>query len=211
MKTLSKEKLGLVYDYIIDYQKNNGTSPSYREIARNCNMRSTSIVFNYVKELINVGKIKSDKGVIIVEEKFKRTLNKISPIVGECACGEPILAQENIISSVLLPTEIFGNSDTFILKAKGRSMIKRGIFDGDLMVVKIQNTAEVGQVVIARVNGEDATAKIYAKDKTPYLMPANDEVDEFGNRLYSNIYPQGEWEILGVVEHVIHVPNKMEF
>ena len=118
-----------------------------------------------------------------------------------------MLAVENITATVALPVEIFGTEEHFILRAKGQSMIKRGIFDGDLMVVKVQNTAEVGEVVIARLNQEEVTAKVLAfADGRHYLEPANDEVDEKGKPIYRDIHPDGEWDILGVVDHVIHAP-----
>ena len=88
-------------------------------------------------------------------------------------------------------------------------MIKRGVFDGDLMVVKIQNTAAVGDVVIARVNKEEATAKILAYENGKYyLKAANDARDKKGKLIYNDIYPDGEWDIIGVVDHVIHSPMK---
>ena len=103
--------------------------------------------------------------------------------------------------------EIFGEEEHFILRANGQSMIKRGIFDGDLMVVKVQNTAEIGEVVIARLNQDEVTAKVLACDHGQYyLEPANDEVDEEGNSIYVDIHPEGEWDILGVVDRVIHTP-----
>ena len=130
-------------------------------------------------------------------------------IVGTCPCGEPVLAVENITATVALPVEIFGSEEHFILKAKGSSMIKRGIFDGDLMVVRVQNTANVGEVVIARVNNEDATAKVLARKRGKYyLEAANDSEDENGKRLYPDIHPVGDWEILGVVDNVIHSPMR---
>lgn len=96
--------------------------------------------------------------------------------------------------------------------AKGRSMIQRGIFDGDLLVVRKQSVANVGQTIIARVNGEDATAKVYAlKDGRPYLKAANNELDAHGKRIYRDIYPKGEWDILGIVDYVIHAPKQNEF
>ena len=89
-------------------------------------------------------------------------------------------------------------------------MVRRGINDGDTMIVRLQDTAEVGTVVIARVNGEEATAKILAKKGNQYyLQPANDEVDEEGKPLYRDIYPEGEWDIIGVVEGVYHNPNRI--
>ena len=88
-------------------------------------------------------------------------------------------------------------------------MVKRGINNGDIMIVRLQDSADVGKVVIARVNGEEATAKILAKKGSKYyLQPANDEVDEEGQPLYRDIYPEGEWDIIGVVAGVYHNPNK---
>ena len=117
--------------------------------------------------------------IISIPDNLNIGQTKHTSIVGSCPCGTPLLAVENITATVALPVEIFGNEDHFILRAKGQSMIKRGIFDGDLMVVKIQNTAEVGEVVIARLNQEEVTAKVLAfADGRHYLEPANDEVDE---------------------------------
>ena len=108
--------------------------------------------------------------------------------------------------------EIFGAEEHFILKATGNSMIRRGIFDGDLMVVRMQNTANIGEVVIARVNDEDATAKVLAYESGKYyLKPANDEVDDEGNRIYNDIHPTSDWEIIGVVDNVIHSPTREVF
>ena len=87
-------------------------------------------------------------------------------------------------------------------------MIKRGIFDGDLMVVRAQPNADVGEVVIARIDNEEATAKVLARANGKYyLKPANDEVDANGNKIYKDIHPKGNWEIIGVVDNVIHCPD----
>jgi repressor LexA len=147
--------------------------------------------------------------VISCPNNLSAGASRNASIVGSCPCGEPVLAVENIVSTVALPVEIFGAEEHFILKATGNSMKKRGIFDGDLMVVRVQSTANVGEVVIARVNDEEATAKVLAKSRGKYyLKPANDDVDEDGNPLYRDIHPKGEWEILGVVDNVIHSPAK---
>ena len=145
--------------------------------------------------------------IISIPDNLNIGQTKHTSIVGSCPCGTPLLAVENITATVALPVEIFGTEEHFILRAKGQSMIKRGIFDGDLMVVKVQNTAEVGEVVIARLNQEEVTAKVLAfADGRHYLEPANDEVDENGKPIYRDIHPDGEWDILGVVDHVIHAP-----
>lgn len=214
MKTFNEDRLKSVLSFIVSFQKNNGRSPTYREIMRGCNISSLCTVSNNVKELVKRDCLKSGekyKEKICIDEKYVCGETVNAPLVGTCPCGTPIDAVENVISTISLPVDVFGKSERFILMASGRSMIKRGIFDGDLMVVRVQDHAENGQTVIARVNGGEVTAKVFMAGKTSYLAPANDELDEKGNRIYENIYPCGEWEICGVVDYVIHSPTKSEF
>ena len=211
MRRLDEIKLNEVYAFICEYHKNQRCSPTYREISRACDISSTSWVSNLVNVLAERGQIElekcGNKRVISIPDNLSVGTTRNASIVGSCPCGAPVLAVENIISTVALPTEIFGDSEHIILKASGSSMIKRGIFDGDLMVVRVQNTATVGDVVIARVNDEEATAKILAsKNGKFYLKPANDARDKNGEPIYNDIYPEGEWDIIGVVDHVIHSP-----
>lgn len=213
MKRVDEVKLNEVYKYICDCHSEERRSPTLREIASACDINSTAWVSSLLqileeRELISF-ETKGNKRTISVPDNLNVGATRNASIVGSCPCGEPVLAVENIVSTVALPVEIFGADEHFILRATGNSMVKRGIFNGDLMVVRVQNTANVGEVVIARVNNEEATAKVLAKSRGKYyLKPANDEVDEDGNPLYRDIYPVGEWEILGVVDNVIHSPAK---
>lgn len=213
MKRVDEVKLNEVYKYICDCHSEERRSPTLREIASACDINSTAWVSSLLqileeRELISF-ETKGNKRTISVPDNLNVGATRNASIVGSCPCGEPVLAVENIISTVALPVEIFGADEHFILRATGNSMVKRGIFNGDLMVVRVQNTANVGEVVIARVNNEEATAKVLAKSRGKYyLKPANDEVDEDGNPLYRDIHPVGEWEILGVVDNVIHSPAK---
>ena len=214
MRVKNEQRLNFVYDFILDFQKNYGKSPTYRQIGEGCGISSLGSVTLIVKDLEKRGLLTLNEGwnKIDVKDKFSIGQTKPVSIIGNCRCGEPALSYENIYSTVLLPTEIFGEGELFILKANGRSMIERGIFDGDLMVVKSCNTAENGQVVIARVNGEESTAKILVKENGKiYLAPANSEKDELGNKIYNNIYPVGDWDIIGIVQMVIHAPDKKVF
>lgn len=213
MKRVDEVKLNEVYKYICDCHSAERRSPSLREIASACDINSTAWVSSLLqileeRELISF-ETKGNRRTISVPDNLNVGSTRNASIVGSCPCGEPVLAVENIVSTVALPVEIFGADEHFILRATGNSMVKRGIFNGDLMVVRVQNTANVGEVVIARVNNEEATAKVLAKSRGKYyLKPANDEVDEDGNPLYRDIHPVGEWEILGVVDNVIHSPAK---
>ena len=213
MKRIDEVKLNEVYKFICDCHFQERRSPTYREIANACDINSTGWVSSLLEILEERGMIELEKQgnrrVISIPNNLNVGATNNMSIVGSCPCGEPVLAVENIVATVALPVEIFGAEQHFILQAKGNSMIKRGIFDGDLMVVKVQNTAEVGDVVIARVNNEEATAKVLARARGKYyLKPANDEVDKYGERLYQDIHPKGEWEILGIVDNVIHSPKR---
>jgi repressor LexA len=211
MRRFDEEKLNDVYRYICDCHINERRSPTYREIGAACGIGSTSWVSRLIealeeREMIEVS-YEGGRRILTIPDNLHIGQTRHTSIVGSCPCGTPLLAVENITATVALPVEIFGTEEHFILQAKGQSMIKRGIFDGDLMVVKVQNTANVGEVVIARLNQEEVTAKVLACDHGKYyLEPANDEVDEHGKPVYGDIYPDGEWDILGVVDHVIHAP-----
>ena len=90
-------------------------------------------------------------------------------------------------------------------------MIKRGIFDGDLLVVRKQPMAELGDTVIAMLEGGESTCKILdEKNGRYYLRAANDELNEKGKRKY-DVYPKSDWSIFGVVDYVIHAPVCDEF
>lgn len=211
MRLVDESKLNEVYQFILKKHLDERKSPTFREIASACNINSTAWVSSLIKILVKRDLIeltkKGNRNFISIPNNLNVGATRNASIIGTCPCGEPILAVENVLSTVALPVEIFGSEEHFILKAKGRSMINRGIFDGDLMVVKPQNTANIGDVVIARVNGEEATAKIIAQSHGKfYLKPANDEIDINGNRIYNDIYPTDSWEILGVVDNVIHKP-----
>ena len=214
MRKFDEVKLNEVYEFICECHRGERRSPTLREIANACDLVSLEWVSNLVRTLEERGMLeiekKGNKRVIAVPKNLMVGASRNASIVGSCPCGEPVLAVENITSTVALPVEIFGAEEHFILRATGRSMVKRGIFDGDLMVVRVQNTANVGEVVIARVNNEDATAKVLARARGGkyYLKPANDETDENGEPIYRDIHPVGDWEILGVVDNVIHSPKK---
>lgn len=214
MRRIDEVKVNEVYQFICDCHSSERRSPTLREIAAACDINSTGWVSSLLQVLEERGliefELKGNKRVISVPNNLSVGGSRNASIVGTCPCGEPVLAVENIVSTVALPIEIFGSEEHFILKATGNSMIKRGIFDGDLMVVRMQNTANIGDVVIARVNcSEDATAKVLAYSNGKYyLKAANDTLDKNGERVYRDIYPEGDWDILGVVDNVIHAPLK---
>ena len=112
------------------------------------------------------------------------------PIVGEVACGTPILAEENIECFVTFSRELLGSGKFFILRAKGESMINAGIEDGDLVIVRQQDTAEEGQIVVALIENE-ATLKRYYTDKKQNKIRLHPENDEMKDMFFDMISIQG--------------------
>lgn len=99
-------------------------------------------------------------------------------MVGEIACGQPNFAVENIEESYALPEALFGSGDLFMLRTFGDSMIDIGIRKGDLIVIRKQNTADDGEVVVAMVNGETTLKRLYRDGKDIILHPENKKMKD---------------------------------
>lgn len=110
------------------------------------------------------------------DAKVHGTLLNI-PLIGSIACGAPLLAEENIEEYIRLPESVVGKGDFFILRANGESMVKAGIGDGDLVVIRQQEDAEPGQIVVALVDDDTATLKRYypRRNSRVELVPENDD------------------------------------
>jgi repressor LexA len=173
-----------VLAYVKDQIRKNGYAPSVREICQALGLRSTSTVHGYLARLHKKGLIQkaalkprtiritdSDRGS---EPMFFSSKEMVDvPIVGKVTAGQPILAVENVEDSFPLPIDFVGNSETFMLRVRGDSMIEAGILDGDLVLVKKQNAAENGDIVVALIDDE-ATVKTFFKEKNYIrLQPQN--------------------------------------
>jgi len=177
MRTLNQNTLDRMESFIKEYQKENGLSPSYRTIMCEIGMSSLNLVQRYVLELEKRGKIKrTNLGNIAIPRKLKPSEMISTPLVGQIACGQPSFAVEDIEGTYMLPQDIFGTGELFLLRAFGNSMIEIGIEEGDLLVLRKQNYAEEGDVVVALV-GEDTTLKrFFRKGKKIVLHPENAEM-----------------------------------
>ncbi len=96
------------------------------------------------------------------------------PLVGRVAAGTPILAEQNVEESLSLPTSIVGDSSSFILRVRGESMINAGIFDGDYIVVKEQQDAHDGEIVVALIDDSATVKTFYRENDRIRLQPEND-------------------------------------
>lgn len=166
-----------------------GYPPSVREIGKAVGLNSTATVHGYLAKL-------KDKGYIKKEDKKGRTLKLLKgssgeaiktadkdfytqkelidvPLVGKITAGEPILAVENISDTFPIPIDFVGNSDCFMLTVRGESMIEAGILNGDYILVRKQNNAINGEIVVALIEDE-ATVKTFYKEKDHIrLQPQN--------------------------------------
>ena len=172
-----------ILEYIKKELLNRGYPPSVREIGEAVELRSTSSVFAHLEKLEKNGYIRRDptkpRAIEIIDDNFNLARREVVnvPLVGHVAAGEPILAVQNIENYFPVPAEYMPNEQTFLLKVKGESMINAGILDGDMILVKQQNTCRNGDMVVALVD-DSATVKTFYKEAGYIrLQPENDNMD----------------------------------
>lgn len=174
MRTLNQKTLYDMEKYIREYQAENGRSPSYRNIMHAMGMSSLNLVQRYVLALENDGRIKRTRlGNIELPAKLDTGEMAIAPLVGQIACGEPCFEVENIEENFALPRSVFGSGDLFMLRAFGDSMIDAGIDDGDLIVLRKQDYADDGDIVVALTNGNNTLKRLSHRSGKIVLHPEN--------------------------------------
>lgn len=170
--------------YIKDTLRIKGYPPSVREIGEAVGLSSSSTVHGHLAKLETLGFIRRDqdkpRAIEILDEAPWRQ-KKITPVplVGRVTAGQPILAVENVEEVYPFPLELVGNNENvFMLSVQGESMINAGIFDGDYVLVREQNSAYNNDIVVALVNDEEATVKRFFKEKDYVrLQPENDHME----------------------------------
>ena len=179
MRTLNEETLQRMEEYIRERQRKDGVSPSYRRIMHALGMSSLNLVQRYVLALENQGRIRRTRlGSIALPKRLDAGKNKITPLVGDIACGQPSFAEENIEASYALPEAIFGQGELFMLHTHGDSMIEAGIREGDLIVVRRQSSADDGQIVVALMDGEATLKRLFHRDGKIVLHPENRQMQD---------------------------------
>ena len=168
---------------ILEYMKaevrEKGYPPSVREICDAVGLKSTSTVHGHLSRLEKKGLIRRDptkpRAIEILDPGFEAPQRELVnvPIVGTITAGTPILAVENIEDTFPIPVDYIHNDTVFMLRVKGESMIEAGIMDGDYVVVRKQETAYNGEIVVAMIDDE-ATVKRYYKENGHFrLQPEN--------------------------------------
>ena len=184
--------------YITKQIQSNGYAPSVREIGKAVGLSSTATVHSHLQKLEKLGYIKKEnqKGRTLrilkkeddlyepkrlQREPSKAFYNKKEmvdvPVVGKITAGSPILAVQNVTDTFPIPLDFVGNSQSFMLVVSGESMIEAGILDGDYILVRRQNVAENGEIIVALIDDE-ATVKTFYKEKDHIrLQPENSTMD----------------------------------
>jgi len=172
-----------ILDYIKKYIKNHDYSPSLEEIGKHFKLSSVSGVHQHIEALKSKGYLnKIDNQPRTIEiTKTKKSSGLIEiPLLGTIAAGEPLEAVEEHKTLTVPKNNISKSGEHFALRVKGNSMIQEGIFDGDYVVIRKQNTAENGDTVVVLINGNEATLKKIFKIKGGFkLQPANPMLEPF--------------------------------
>lgn len=196
MRYKSEETMKEITAAIDSYFFIHKETPSITEIAKLVG-RSRSTIHAYLQEMNRIGQIHYDGVTLETPVTSKADSGySLSPIIGSIACGEPQYEEENFEAYVALPDALFGPGEHYILRAKGESMIEAGIDPGDLVVVRKQNIADEGDIVVALVDNETTLKRFYIdkEQKCVRLHPENKTMKDI---LVNSCYIQG------VAQHVI--------
>ena len=183
-----------IFDFIKRYSAKNGYPPTVRDIGKAVGLASSSTVHAHLANLERLGLIRRDPSKPRALELLDRAAGAVAdgvrnalgggglPLVGSVAAGQPILAEENIEDYVQVPPIAGGDDGEFVLGVRGDSMVDAGILDGDYVVVRPQDTAADGEIVVALV-GEEATVKrFFREDDHVRLQPENEALEPIRSR-----------------------------
>ena len=192
MKGKNQSLMDNIVSYIDNRYMETHQAPSMREIAKKFEL-SVSTVKWYIDILVEKGIISNNNSYrgLSTNKMVKSTSNMNHiPIVGTIACGSPLFAEENIECYVPLPTALIGKGKFFILRANGESMKNAGINTGDYVIVRQQDYADEGQIVVA-LTGDEATLKRYYIDKDKKMIRLHPENETMEDMFFDSISIQG--------------------
>lgn len=178
MRSKDKTLMAAIEKFVSDYTDSNGISPTMQEVADGVGS-SKATVQRYIAQLCDDGILDYSGYRTMTSTKTKAAAIRV-PVLGTIACGIPKFAEENIEEYVRLPVALFGKGNFFILRAYGDSMIEAGIDNGDLVLIRQQNYADKGQIVVALMEDEATLKRFYPEPKKHRirLHPENSRMDD---------------------------------
>ncbi|MBF0485424.1 MAG: transcriptional repressor LexA [Candidatus Omnitrophica bacterium] len=163
-----KQVLKFIYECIRRHQ----SAPTIREIGEKFGFSSTGTVRDHLKALVNKGYIRMQEGKSRAIELVKEALFQV-PVLGRVQAGMPVYAAEDLVGYLNLEAFVFPEPDVFALRVRGLSMRDAGIMEGDFVLIRKQDHAQAGDIVVALI-GEEATVKRLVKRGSEYFLdPAN--------------------------------------
>jgi repressor LexA len=173
-----------IFDFIKRYSDLNGYPPTVRDIGKAVGLASSSTVHAHLANLEKIGLLRRDPTKPRAIELLDRAAAGVRgfvrpglPLVGQVAAGQPILAEENIEEYVATPAAAGGEHGQFLLRIRGESMKDVGILDGDLVVVRPQDTATDGEIVVALVGDEATVKRFFQESDHIRLQPENETME----------------------------------
>ncbi|PWU68778.1 transcriptional repressor LexA [Gracilibacillus dipsosauri] len=206
MTNLSKRQEQILA-YIKEQVDLKGYPPSVREIGQAVGLASSSTVHGHLARLEKKGYIRRDptkpRAIEVLTQEGEADIPQMeamfAPVIGKVTAGLPITAVENIEEYIPIPsTDTHDSDQLFVLVIEGNSMIEAGILDGDKVIVKQQNTAQNGEIVVAMTEDSEATVKRFFKEKDHIrLQPENATMDAL---IYDNVSILGK--VVGLYRHL---------
>jgi len=173
MQELTKRERQIL-DCIRKFAEEKGYPPSVREIGKAVGLSSTSTVHAYLHRLEKKGVLRRNKSTPrAITVNVPRPDVVFVPVLGRIAAGSPVPAIENCEDVAALPADFAGSVELFALRVRGNSMVDVGIFDGDIVVVRKQPTAENGDIVAALIGDEATVKRFFREDGHIRLQPEN--------------------------------------
>lgn len=189
-----------VYDFIVQYSEQQGYAPSLQEIAGHLKIRGNLGVIRHLGALENKGYIRrssgSSRGIVLLG----RTLSRSLPLVGIVQAGPLSEALEDVEGYLSVDASLVRGEGSFLLRVQGDSMIEAQIAPGDLAVVRPQQTAEDGDIVVAMIDGEATLKRFFREPDAIRLQPENTRLQPIFWRA-----DDGELRILGKVTGILRV------
>jgi repressor LexA len=184
-----------IFDFIKRYSARYGYPPTVRDIGKAVGLASSSTVHQHLANLEKIGLLRRDpskpRAIELLDRAVQGAVQEVRnivapsaglPLVGCVAAGQPVLAEENIEEYVVVPDQAGGERGEYLLRVRGDSMKNAAILEGDVVVVRPQDTAQDGEIVVALV-GEEATVKRYFRESDHVrLQPENDAMEPIRSR-----------------------------
>jgi repressor LexA len=176
-----------IFDFVKRYVGEHGYPPTVRDIGKAIGLASSSTVHAHLANLEKLGVLRRDptkpRAIEVLKDKAREVVAPAGlPVVGQVAAGQPVLADENIEEYVPVPGIAGGDDGEFVLRVKGDSMKDAGILEGDFVIVRRQETAGDGDIVVALV-GEEATVKRFFRENDHVrLQPENEAMEPIRTR-----------------------------